>query len=206
MSFPSVGPREKLPCPHWTSPLKSKKIDLFKPSQHSAFSTRTPSFNATTPFPLHHTPHSQMPVYRTKMRCAYADPLPVVKKPRAPKIQLTADEKEAAKIQRGVNQVLREKKKEWEATLKPWTGDERTRLPLNALALFKSDDRYLTLPHETIANSFKSYYALDCVKDLARRKFLAGAMLADLSKTPTCLKLRASVPGSRTAIRFAKMP
>jgi hypothetical protein len=37
----------------------------------------------------------------------------------------------------------------------------------------------LTLPHECIANSPKSYFPLDAVKALARRKYEAGALLSD---------------------------
>ncbi|KAF8208410.1 hypothetical protein K438DRAFT_1961025 [Mycena galopus ATCC 62051] len=173
-----------------------------------------------------------MPAYRAKIRCAYADPLSIVKEPRVPKRQLTAEEKEDAKIQRGVNKLLREKKKDWEATLTPWTGDERMRLQLNTLSdakrAFKlTDAEMLTLPHEAIASSPKSYYPLDRVKDLARRKYLAGAALADLSQDPDVLETAGvrkkyedngrrnkgnwgsvssfQVPGSRMAMNLAKM-
>jgi|ERR1700722_3470388 len=37
----------------------------------------------------------------------------------------------------------------------------------------------LTLPHECIANSPKSYFPLDAIKALAREKFEAGALLSD---------------------------
>ncbi|KAJ6497679.1 hypothetical protein C8R45DRAFT_1129820 [Mycena sanguinolenta] len=50
---------------------------------------------------------------------------------------------------------------------------------LHALKLTETE--ILTHPHETIANSFKSYCTLADIQDLARRKFLAGAALADLS-------------------------
>jgi len=37
----------------------------------------------------------------------------------------------------------------------------------------------LTLPHESIANSPKSYFVLDQIQALARRKYNAGALLSD---------------------------
>lgn len=70
-----------------------------------------------------------MPVYRRKICCACTEPVP--KRPRAPKRQLTDEEKEDAKFKREVNKLLREKKKEWEATLRPWRGDETMKWPLN---------------------------------------------------------------------------
>ena len=36
-----------------------------------------------------------------------------------------------------------------------------------------------TLKHESIANSPKSFYPLDLVQDLARRKYKVGALLSD---------------------------
>lgn len=87
-----------------------------------------------------------MPAYRTKMRCAYADPAP--KKNRAPKKQLTDEEKEDAKIKRDINKLLREQKQKWEATLKPWRGDETMRWPLNTFVssqiIFVTDGSKLT--------------------------------------------------------------
>ncbi|KAF7351127.1 hypothetical protein MSAN_01675200 [Mycena sanguinolenta] len=134
-----------------------------------------------------------MPAYRTKMRCAYADPLLTEKKPRAPRKQLTPEEKEEAKIKRAANKAVRENKVEWEAGLKMWAGDERMSWPLGTLALFKSDAKRAfkltdadlnTLPRESIACSPKTYYALKDVQALVRRKFLAGAALEDLSQDP----------------------
>ncbi|KAJ6497667.1 hypothetical protein C8R45DRAFT_983789 [Mycena sanguinolenta] len=176
-----------------------------------------------------------MPVYRTKMRCAYTDPSTIEKKPRAPKKQLTPEEKEEAKIKRAVNKAVREKKVEWEANLKKWTGDERMSWPLGTLALFKSDAKrafkltdpeLLTLPHESIACSPKTYFALAEVKALAQRKFLAGVALVDLSVDPDALESAGvrkkyqdngrrnkgnwtgvspwQVPGTRMAMQLAK--
>ncbi|KAF7978466.1 hypothetical protein HWV62_45585 [Athelia sp. TMB] len=136
-----------------------------------------------------------MPAYRRgRMACAYADPAP--KKPRAPKKQLTEEEKEDAAIKREINKLMRESKKDWEATLKPWKGDERMAWSLNTLALFKSDakkafslteDEIMTLPRENIAASPKSYFALKDVQALAKRKFEAGALLEDPNDDPSVL-------------------
>ncbi|KAF7351139.1 hypothetical protein MSAN_01676400 [Mycena sanguinolenta] len=130
----------------------------------------------------------------TAQQCVATTQTPPRKKSRdrEHKKQVTPEEKEAAKTKRSATEVLQEKKEEWAAGLKPWTGDERMRWPLGTLALFKADAKgafklteaeMLTLPHESIPNSGKSYsyYALSDVKALARRKFLAGASLVDLS-------------------------
>lgn len=56
---------------------------------------------------------------------------------------------------------------------------------LAAKRAFKlTDAELLTLAHEQIAASPKSYYALKDVKALARRKYEAGALLEDLSENP----------------------
>ena len=51
-----------------------------------------------------------------------------------------------------------------------------------------TDADLLTLPHEQIAASPKSYYALRDVQNLARRKFHAGALFEDLSSNPDALE------------------
>lgn len=88
-----------------------------------------------------------------------------------------------------------------------------------------TDTELLTLPHEQIVSSPKSYYALKDVKALARRKYQAGALLEDLSGDPDvieCAGVRKKwqdngrrnkgnwheassfeVPGSRMALRLA---
>ena len=50
------------------------------------------------------------------------------------------------------------------------------------------DAELLTLPHEQIAASPKSYYAFKDVQDLARRKYQAGALLEDLSEDPDVIE------------------
>ncbi|KZP30594.1 hypothetical protein FIBSPDRAFT_850485 [Athelia psychrophila] len=133
-----------------------------------------------------------MPAYRRKINCAYAEPTP--KKPRQ---QLSEEEKEDAKLKRDINKLIREQRTEWEATLTPWKGDEAMRWPVNTLALFKSDAKkafslteaeLLTLPHECIAASPKSYFALKDVQALAHRKHEAGALLEDPSSDPDVLE------------------
>ena len=73
-----------------------------------------------------------MPAFRHRAHCIgyMQDPLP--KKPRVKKV-LTDSEKEEAAMKREINKILKEKKKEWEGTLKVWRGDESTRLPMNTL-------------------------------------------------------------------------
>ena len=73
-----------------------------------------------------------MPAFRHRTRCiGYTqDPLP--KNPRVKKV-LTEFEKEEAAIKREINNIYKEKKKEWEGTLKVWRGDEDMRLPMNTL-------------------------------------------------------------------------
>jgi hypothetical protein len=74
-----------------------------------------------------------MPAFRSKMRCIGYATEPVPKKPRVKKV-LTEDEKEEAALKRGINKLLKEKRLEWAATLKPWKGDMR--LPLGTLVGF----------------------------------------------------------------------
>lgn len=47
-----------------------------------------------------------------------------------------------------------------------------------------TDAELLTLPHEQIAASPKSYYALRDIQRFAHRKFQAGALLEDFSEGP----------------------
>ncbi|KAF8347262.1 hypothetical protein F5887DRAFT_51143 [Amanita rubescens] len=124
-----------------------------------------------------------MPAFR-KPRCiGYAsEPKPRVKR------VLTEAEKGEAAMKRNINKLLKPARKEWEATLKPWVHNESLRLPIGTLAMYKSDAKkaftlteseMLTLPHESIANSPKTFFALDAIKALARRKHQAGALLMD---------------------------
>lgn len=71
-----------------------------------------------------------MPAYRRKMRCAFAEAAaPKVRKPRKPRSELTEEEKLEADTKRMVNKGLKEAKKEWEATLKPWVPEENFSWP-----------------------------------------------------------------------------
>lgn len=75
-----------------------------------------------------------MPAYRSKMRCAFAEPpAPKVKKPRKPRSELTEEEKLEAETKRIVNKGLKEAKKEWEATLKPWVPVEQFSWPKDTI-------------------------------------------------------------------------
>ncbi|KAJ7159211.1 hypothetical protein C8R43DRAFT_1233989 [Mycena crocata] len=125
-----------------------------------------------------------MPRYRSNMCCAHAVPPPVVKRPK--KI-LTEDEKEEAKLKRAANKVLRDNMKEWKTTLPAqWVeGATVFRHPYGTHVMFKSDAKkafslteteILTLPHESIPGSFKTYFALTDAKALQRRKFDSGAL------------------------------
>ncbi|KAJ7106863.1 hypothetical protein C8R43DRAFT_1045353 [Mycena crocata] len=129
-----------------------------------------------------------MPSYRSKMSCAYrAEPL--VKRPK--KI-LTEDEKEDAKMKREINKMVKESRTKWESTLPgAWIeGPNAYRHPRKHLCespvMFKSDAKksfsltetdILTLRHESIPSSLKTYFALADVKALQKRKFDAGALL-----------------------------
>ena len=50
-----------------------------------------------------------------------------------------------------------------------------------------TEDEIMTLPHENIAGSPKSYFALKDVQALAKRKFEAGALLEDPNADPSVL-------------------
>jgi hypothetical protein len=53
------------------------------------------------------------------------------------------------------------------------------RSPPAKKAFSLTEAELLTLPHESIANSPKSFFALDAIKALARKKYTAGALLMD---------------------------
>ncbi|KAF7356431.1 hypothetical protein MVEN_00976000 [Mycena venus] len=118
------------------------------------------------------------------MSCAYRTE-PVVKRPKK---VLTESEKEDAKFERAVNKMLKETRGEWEAALpKPWEEGATTfRHPAGTHVMFKSDAKkafnltereVLTLPHESIPASPKTYFALADIRALQQRKFVAGALL-----------------------------
>jgi hypothetical protein len=77
----------------------------------------------------------KMPAFCSKMRCIGYVTEPAPKKPRVKKV-LTDAEKDEAALKRNVNKLLRENKKEWESTLKPWVGSESTRWPVGTLVSF----------------------------------------------------------------------
>ncbi|KAJ6480665.1 hypothetical protein C8R47DRAFT_1135463 [Mycena vitilis] len=118
-----------------------------------------------------------MPCYRSKICCAHRVE-PVAKRPRK---VLTAEEKVEAKAKRAVNKTLRENRAqawvEGNTPFRHWVGTH---------IMFKSDAKQsfslteteiLTLPHESVPGSFKTYFSLPAVKALQQRKFAAGALL-----------------------------
>ncbi|KAJ6476654.1 hypothetical protein C8R47DRAFT_1051961 [Mycena vitilis] len=126
-----------------------------------------------------------MPCYRSKICCAHRVE-PVAKRPRK---VLTAEEKVEAKVKRAVNKTLRENRAQWESTLpRAWVeGNTPFRHWVGTHIMFKSDAKQsfslteteiLTLPHESVPGSFKTYFSLPAVKALQQRKFAAGALLA----------------------------
>ncbi|KII85454.1 hypothetical protein PLICRDRAFT_56695 [Plicaturopsis crispa FD-325 SS-3] len=130
------------------------------------------------------------PVRSRKMRCAFREsPPPKARKPRAPMKVLTEEEKADAEIEKEVRKMGREMKKDWDAQLgKAWTPDSTFRFPIGTIAMYKSDAKsayklteaeMLTLPHESIPLSPKTFYAQDAIVDLAQRKLDAGAMKID---------------------------
>ncbi|KAK7462208.1 hypothetical protein VKT23_007813 [Stygiomarasmius scandens] len=130
-----------------------------------------------------------MPAQRTKIRCAFAEEAePKAKKPRAPRKALTEEEKEEAKEKREARKALKEAKKEWEESLVPWKRDELFRWPSGTLGMYKSDAKssysltendLASLPHESIANSPKTFYRYHDVEELAMKKWANGAMKDD---------------------------
>ncbi|KAI0051479.1 hypothetical protein FA95DRAFT_1554571 [Auriscalpium vulgare] len=119
---------------------------------------------------------------RQKMRCAYADPYeaPVkAKKPRAPPKKLTPEEKEEKQKLAAEKKAHAAKKKEWETALTPWVVDKDVRFSIGTLAMFKSDAKaaygltekdILSIRHECIPNSLKTFFACADVGALALRK------------------------------------
>ncbi|KAF8967928.1 hypothetical protein BDZ97DRAFT_1916501 [Flammula alnicola] len=133
-----------------------------------------------------------MPASRSKKyaRCiGYQEEVVKAPKARQPKKALTEQEKEDAEIQKTVRKTTREAKKQWEETLVPWTPNNGFRFPIGTMALYKSDAKsaysvtekeMLTLRYESIPGSAKTFFAQEDVKNLARRKFEAGANKLDV--------------------------
>ncbi|ESK82615.1 hypothetical protein Moror_11233 [Moniliophthora roreri MCA 2997] len=120
-----------------------------------------------------------MPAFRRKMCCAFAEDKPKPKRASKPRPVLTPEEKADKMIQRELNRIMREKKKEWEATLVPAVVDESFRWPVNTKGLYPSEAKSLykltpkeiqTLKAEHIAASPKSFVRLEDVTALTRRK------------------------------------
>ncbi|KAJ7130697.1 hypothetical protein C8R46DRAFT_1048810 [Mycena filopes] len=117
-----------------------------------------------------------MPPYRSKTCCAH-HARPVVKRPKK---VLNEEEKAEAKVKREINKALKDKRVEWEATLPgPWReGAAPFRHLAGTHVMFKSDAKkaftltereILTLRHESIPASPKTYFAVADVRALQRR-------------------------------------
>ncbi|KAJ7120644.1 hypothetical protein C8R46DRAFT_929198, partial [Mycena filopes] len=102
---------------------------------------------------------------------------------------LADEEKAEAKVKREISKALAERRVEWEATLPgPWVeGATPFRHLAGTHVMFKSDAKkafsltereILTLRHEAIPASPKTYFAVADVRALQRRKYIAGALLS----------------------------
>ncbi|KAJ7706623.1 hypothetical protein B0H16DRAFT_1746844 [Mycena metata] len=94
-----------------------------------------------------------------------------------------------AKVKRAINKGLKERRAEWTTTLPgPWVeGATPYRHLAGTHVMFKSDAKkafglteaeILTLPHESIPGSLKTYFDVDDARALQMRKFAAGALLS----------------------------
>ncbi|KAI0675840.1 hypothetical protein C8Q78DRAFT_988330 [Trametes maxima] len=124
--------------------------------------------------------------YRSRFRCAYADP-PVPKRRPAVKkrSEMTQDEKDEADAKGLARKELKTAKEEWEKNLASWNGPSDFKWPTNTLGMYKSDaktafgltDRDMAaLQHESIQASPKTFFSLASVRKLAADKFQAGAL------------------------------
>ncbi|TFY55187.1 hypothetical protein EVJ58_g8406 [Rhodofomes roseus] len=116
-----------------------------------------------------------------RMKCAFAEPdVPKIKKARAAPVKSTPEEKEEKKALAKARAAVREKKKQWEATLKPWVSRESrgVQFALGTKAQFRSDAKKAfrvtdaeleTIPFMGFASSKIIYRLTDC-KQLADRK------------------------------------
>ncbi|TFY81260.1 hypothetical protein EWM64_g2754 [Hericium alpestre] len=125
---------------------------------------------------------------------------PKAKTPRAaPRTKLTDEEKAQKREEAAERKAFAEKKKEWKAALKPWNVDTSFRLRIGTMAMYKSDglfispfdfddpwlrdfiplakhayglteEEILTLPHESIPNSSKTFFSCQTAADLSLKK------------------------------------
>ncbi|KAJ7092288.1 hypothetical protein B0H15DRAFT_1021040 [Mycena belliarum] len=153
-----------------------------------------------------------MPSYRSKISCASrADPFLT-----RPKKTLTEEEKEDAKMKREINKMLKERRVAWEAALpSPWSeGNSTFRHPVSTRVMFKSDAKktfglteaeVLTLRHESIPRSPKTYFSLADVQALQQRKFDAGALFDVELKGNIRVLLATASTGRRCKANFSQV-
>ncbi|KAH9933358.1 uncharacterized protein B0H18DRAFT_642841 [Fomitopsis serialis] len=120
-----------------------------------------------------------------RMKCAFAEPdVPKIKKARAAAVKLTPEEKEEKKALAKARAAVKEKKKQWEETLKPWGSRDGRGVPFmpGTKAQFKSDAKkafglndkeIASLPFMDFSGSSKTIYRLTDCKALADRKRVA---------------------------------
>ncbi|KAJ3496826.1 hypothetical protein NLJ89_g10430 [Agrocybe chaxingu] len=134
-----------------------------------------------------------------RMRCAYADPPPAKPRQAKPKKVLTEEEKAEAKVLKEARKKVRDAKNAWEASLVSWTSKGDFRFPIGTMAMYKSDAKssyslsekeILTLPHESIPGSSKTFVSQADTKALAQRKFAAGVSKPGIDLDPPEFGLR----------------
>ncbi|VDB96720.1 unnamed protein product [Peniophora sp. CBMAI 1063] len=127
-----------------------------------------------------------------RSRCAYAmfdEPVKPKRAPAKKRSEMTEDEKEEADIMRIARKGIKIAKDEWEKALPaPWAGPEDFKWPTGTIGIYKSDAKssfgltdkdIMTLRHEAISGSPKTFYSLIDVKNLSFEKFAASALSLD---------------------------
>ncbi|KAJ7060780.1 hypothetical protein C8F01DRAFT_1083748 [Mycena amicta] len=122
---------------------------------------------------------------------------------------MSAEDRALAKEKRERNKALNDARQLWDATLPDaWVpGSTRFRHQNGTAVMFKSDAKksfgltereILTLPHESIPGSLKTYFDLSAVRALHHRKFEAGALFEEIDHRFTFIRvLLSSGAGSR---------
>ncbi|KAJ7060761.1 hypothetical protein C8F01DRAFT_1369684 [Mycena amicta] len=113
---------------------------------------------------------------------------------------MSAEDCALAKEKRERNKALNDVRQLWDATLPDaWVpGSTRFRHQNGTAVMFKSDAKksfgltereILTLPHESIPGSLKTYFDLSAVRALHHRKFEAGALFEEIDHRFTCIRV-----------------